>query len=320
MSQQPDEAALVGQPATQRDESQPTDTDLPLGFIGIGTMGLPMAVAVVRAGHAVLACDSDPSRLVLLADECGPESRVHTTPVVAEVGARCRTVVLMLPTSEHVAGVVLGDGGLAGTLSPGSLIVDMGSSIPGETRRLAADLATRGLRLMDAPVSGGMAKARTGQLAILVGGAEADVEQARPYLEAMGETLLRTGAVSSAHAMKALNNFVYAAGLLATVEAARMAEAAGLDLQVFAAVLNASSGRNVATEANLTQFILPGTYAAGFRLGLMAKDLEIAASLAEETEIETVSLAACRVAWRRALEELGPDADNTEIHRIVATR
>src|SRR5581483_5424146 len=103
-----------------------------------------------------------------------PGSPVHTTPVVAEVGARCRTVVLMLPTSAHVAAVVLGEGGLAETLSPGSLIVDMGSSIPGETRRLAATLAARGLRLMDAPVSGGIAKARTGELAILIGGADAD--------------------------------------------------------------------------------------------------------------------------------------------------
>lgn len=320
MSQPSDDATLIRQPAPLRDDSRPVETDLPLGFIGIGMMGLPMAAAVARAGHSILACDSDPARLVLLADECGPESRVHTTLLVAEVGARCRTVVLMLPTSAHVGDVVLGTNGLAETLSPGSLIVDMGSSIPSETRQLAATLATRGLRLMDAPVSGGVAKARRGRLAILVGGAEADVEQVRPYLQAMGETLLRTGAVGSAHAMKALNNFVYAAGLLATVEATRMAEAARLDLDMFAAVLNASSGRNVATETNLAQFILPGTYAGGFRLGLMAKDLETAATLAEETEIEAIALEACRTAWRRALEQLGPDADNTEIHRTVAKR
>ena len=306
---------LLRQPRPERDDPALSGTSPPLGFIGIGMMGLPMVQALVRAGHAVLACDSDAARLSMLVDACG-SGAVHTTPVAAEVGERCEVVLLMLPTSEHVAGVLLGEQGL-GKMRPGGLIVDMGSSIPAETRRLAAALAERGLRLMDAPVSGGVAKARAGTLAILAGGADADLDKARPYLEALGETLIRTGAVGSAHAMKALNNFVYAAGLLAAVEALGMAEAAGLDTAVLADVLNASSGRNVATETKLKQFILTGLYAGGFRLGLMAKDLEIAAGLAEETGVDAVALQACRAAWRRALAMLGAEADNTEIHRSV---
>lgn len=305
------------QPQAQRADPRELATRQPLGFIGLGTMGLPMAQAVVRAGHPLLGCDSNAARLVMLIEECGKGAPVHTTPVVAEVGERCEVVVLMLPTSDHVAEVVLGEHGLARSLAPGSLIVDMGSSVPAETRRLAAALADRGLRLIDAPVSGGVAKARTGSLAILVGGADGDVAKAHPYLQTMGAELIRTGPVGSAHAMKALNNFVFAAGLLAVVEAVRMAEAAGLDLDVLAGVLNASSGRNVATETALRQFILSGTYAGGFRLGLMAKDLEIAGSMAEETGIDAGALRACRTAWQQALTSLGPDADNTEIHRAI---
>lgn len=310
--------ALMREPQPLRDDPPETAILSPLGFIGLGMMGLPMAQAVVRAGHPVVACDRDPARLAVLADACGSTALVHTTPVIAEVGEHCRTVVLMLPTSEHVAGVLLGEEGLAGSLAPGSLIVDMGSSVPAETRRLAAALADRGLRLIDAPVSGGVAKAREGTLTILVGGADAEVTGARPYLQAMGETLVRVGPIGAGHAMKALNNFVYAAGLLAAAEALRVAEAAGLDTSVLADVLNASSGRNVATETKVKQCILSGTYDGGFRLGLMAKDVEIAATLAEATGIEATSLQACRGALRRAMAALGPDVDTTEVHRAIA--
>lgn len=317
MSQAPERAVLERRPRTERADPKQSVTTAPVGFVGLGAMGLPMAQCLVRAGHPLLGCDSDPARLVMLVDACGPDAPVHTTPVVAEVGTRCQLVVLMLPTSAHIAEVLLGEHGLAPQLAPGSLIVDMGSSIPAETRRLSAAVAERGIRLMDAPVSGGVAKARAGTLAILVGGADADFARARPYLEAMGEQLIRTGPVGSAHAMKALNNFVYAAGLLAAVEATRIAEAGGLEIQVLAQVLNASSGRNVATETKLRQCILSGTYDGGFRLGLMAKDLEIAGSLAEESGIEADALQACRAAWQRALAALGPGVDNTAIYRVI---
>lgn len=296
----------------------------PVGFVGLGAMGLPMAACLVRSGRIVLGCDADPTRLSMLVDACGDTERVHTTPVVSEVADRCDTVILMLPTSAHVAAVVQGTregdvlgGGLVEGLRPGALIIDMGSSIPGETRRLAENLAERGLRLIDAPVSGGIPKAQDGTLAILVGGAEADVTEATPLLRAMGETLIRTGPVGSGHAMKALNNYVYAAGLLAAVEAAQVAEAAGLDRGILTDVLNASSGRNVATETKLRQFIIPETYQGGFRLSLMAKDLETAGALAQETGVATRGLDLCREIWREALAVLGPEADNTEIYRRV---
>jgi 3-hydroxyisobutyrate dehydrogenase len=136
----------------------------------------------------------------------------------------------------------------------------------------------------------------------------------------MGETLIRTGAVGSAHAMKALNNYVYAAGLLATAEALRMGERLGLDLGILADVLNASSGRNVATETKVKQEILPGRYQGGFQLGLMRKDLETAGAIAAETGFDAKALQLCRALWGEAVAALGPKADNTEIHRFLGNR
>jgi len=285
-----------------------------LGFIGLGMMGLPMAANAARRGHVLLACDAAPQRIALLREAAGADASVEATADPAAVGAACRTIILMLPTSRQVAEVVEA---MLPALKPQTLIIDMGSSLPAETRRLSADLGKAGVGFIDAPVSGGVPKAKSGTLAILVGGPPALVDRAWPVLETMGESIIRTGAAGSGHAIKALNNFVYAAGLLASVEALRVGEAAGLDLSILTDVLNASSGRNVATETKLRQFVLNGAYNGGFRLGLMAKDIETAAALADEVGVSGASLTTCRDVWRRALAELGADVDNTEIHKTV---
>jgi 3-hydroxyisobutyrate dehydrogenase len=139
-------------------------------------------------------------------------------------------------------------------------------------------------------------------------------------LREMGAPPIRTGPVGSAHAMKALNNYVYAAGLLAAAEAVHMAAALGLDTAVFTDVLNASSGRNVATETKLKSDVLTERYAAGFQLGLMRKDLETAGAIAEETGFDAPSLALCRSLWTQAVARLGPRVDNLEIHRFLGGR
>jgi 3-hydroxyisobutyrate dehydrogenase len=293
--------------------------EAPVGFVGLGMMGLPMARSLLRQGRALVACDASEAACAALTEGTAPGAvRLVRTP--AEVAEQCAVVVLMLPDSRVVAQVMEGPGGLLPVLRPGQLVVDMGSSEPAETRRLAAAAAGRGAALIDAPVSGSVVKATSGTLAIMVGGDDAAYATAEPVLRGMGETLIRTGPAGSAHAMKALNNYVYAAGLLAAAEALRMAEALGLDLAVLADVLNASSGRNVATETKVKQDILPGRYQGGFQLGLMRKDLETAAGIAAETAFDARQLALCRSIWNEAVAALGPKADNTEIHRFLAPR
>ncbi|MEO3470804.1 NAD(P)-dependent oxidoreductase [Roseomonas sp. CAU 1739] len=288
----------------------------PIGFIGLGMMGLPMARSLVARGFRVLACDTADAARAALA-EGAADGAVAFADSPAAVAAGADAVVLMLPNSRIVATVMEGQGGLLAALRPDMLVIDMSSSEPAETRRLAALVEARGAAMVDAPVSGSVAKAKTGTLAIMVGGGDAPFAQALPVLKGMGEAIIRTGAVGSAHAMKALNNFVYAAGLLATAEALRMGEASGLDLGILTDVMNASSGRNIATETKARQEIIPGRYAGGFQLGLMRKDLDTAGSIAEETGIAAPSLALCRALWKEAVEHLGPGVDNTEIHRFL---
>ena len=288
----------------------------PIGFIGLGMMGLPMARSLIARGFGVLACDTSAAARAARA-EGAPAGTVAFADSPAAVAAAADAVVLMLPNSRIVATVMEGPGGLIAALRPGMLVIDMSSSEPGETRRLAALVAARGAAMVDAPVSGSVAKARTGTLAIMVGGGDAAFAQAEPVLKGMGEAIIRTGDVGSAHAMKALNNYVYAAGLLATAEALRMGEALGVDLGILTDVMNASSGRNVATVTKSRQEIINGRYAGGFQLGLMRKDLDVAGSIAEATGVAAPSLALCRAMCKDAVEHLGPGVDNTEIHRFL---
>ena len=266
-----------------------------IGFVGLGMMGMPMATCLVAAGHVVLAHDARG-----LVPEGGQA-------VTLQAVAAADTLILMLPDSAAVASVMQA---LLPLLQPRHLVIDMGSSLPAETRRWAA-----ACRFIDAPVSGSVVKARAGTLAVMVGGGDAEFAQAGPVLDAMAGQLIRTGPPGSAHAMKALNNFVYAAGLLATAEALVIAGRAGLDLDVFADVLNASSGRNIATETKVKQEILSGRYAGGFQLGLMRKDLETAGAIAAEVHSNEAGLELCRRLWSEAVTALGPAADNTEMHR-----
>ncbi len=294
-----------------------------LGFIGLGMMGLPMLENLASDERwQILAYDRSPAPFERLAGHPAWGKRLRAAAGLRELAA-CDAVITMLPNSAVTNAVVLGgDGqpGLIDLLKPGAAIVDMGSSNPADTRRLSEQLAARGLTLIDAPVSGAVAKASTGTLAIMAGAAEADLRRVRPILERMGAAIIHTGAVGSAHAMKALNNYVYAAGLLAVSEAMVIARRMDLDLDVLTDVLNASSGRNVASETKLRQFIIPGTYNGGFALALMAKDLGTAQSLQALTGVQAEQLALCADLWRQALAQLPGDVDNTEIHRFLAQR
>jgi 3-hydroxyisobutyrate dehydrogenase len=285
-------------------------------------MGLPMVRHLAARHPGVTAFDQDPARR---GAACEPPEGGAAPRVVSSLAGieGSDVVVTMLPNGGIVRSVMLDAtdaAALASRLAPGAVLVDMSSSDPADTRTLAADLAGQGIAVVDAPVSGSVAKAETGTLAIMIGGGDAAVAKARPILEAMGTTLLRTGPVGSAHAMKALNNYVYAAGLLAVCEAAIVAERMGLDLDILTKVLNSSSGRNIASETKLAQHILPGTYGGGFSIGLMAKDLGVAGAIAKEAGVHASQLELCLSLWRRALETVPASADNLELHRYLSDR
>ena len=291
-----------------------------IGFIGLGMMGLPMLENLATAPDLdILAFDASDAPFAQLAGQAAWGDTLHRAASLADL-ADCGIAITMLPNSSITNLVIAGDTdhrGLVNILASGATIVDMGSSNPGDTRKLADTLAARRIALVDAPVSGAVAKARAGTLAIMAGGDPVHVAAVRPLLEFMGETLIETGAVGSAHAMKALNNYVYAAGLLAASEAMLIAQRMDLNAEIFARVLNASSGRNVATETKLTQYIIPRTFNAGFALRLQAKDLATAAGLQTLTDVEAPQLTLCATLWKQAVAMLDARADNTEIIRYL---
>ncbi|MGV1795143.1 NAD(P)-dependent oxidoreductase [Rhizobium sp. A37_96] len=283
-----------------------------VAFVGLGAMGLPMAGHLVAAGFNVTGFD--------VSDDARQRFNLAGGNACAEIAAafwNADIVVTMLPT-----GKIVRDALLAGenwrSLKNGALVIDMSSSAPADTRRLAADLATRGVRLVDAPVSGGTKRAMSGTLAIMVGGNATDIEEAEPLLAAMGEKIFKTGPVGSGHAMKAINNYVSGAGVVATMEGVLLGEKFGLAPDVIVDILNASSGRNNASEIKMKQFVLSETFNSGFALGLMAKDIRIASDLALELGMDLKSLSSIVDVWERAAKALGGSADHTEMVKYLA--
>lgn len=291
-----------------------------VGFIGLGVMGLPMAQNLARSRDLEIhAFDlSDKPFAVLERHEAWQQS-LFRAETIAALG-QCQNVITMLPNSKITSEVIEGAGNLLDSLAPGATIIDMGSSDPAETRRLQSLAVQRQIALIDAPVSGALAKARSGELAIMVGTDAHTLEALKPLLSGMGRQIIATGQVGSAHAIKALNNYVYAAGLLAVSEAVAIAQKLGIDVEILAEVLNASSGRNVASETKLRQFILSGHYSGGFALRLQAKDLATAASLQNLSEFDAPQLQLCAELWSKAAAVLDPGADNTEIHKFLLQR
>ncbi|HKA30712.1 MAG TPA: NAD(P)-dependent oxidoreductase [Candidatus Binatia bacterium] len=287
-----------------------------IGLVGLGNMGRPMAARIRAAGFELVVFDARDDVARTVAAACGATA----ADSLATLAAHSDAVVTMLPDGAAVRRVALGPGDrLLDGLTPGALVVDMGSSSPTGTRALGAELGKHGVGLVDAPVSGGVRRASDGTLSIMVGGDPALVARCTPLFHAVGERIFECGGLGSGHAMKALNNLVSAAGLLAAAEALVVGRRFGLDPTRMLEVLNASTGRNYATEQKLAQFVLSRRFDAGFSLALMVKDLGTALDLAHETHTPAPLAAKCRALWTRAAAALEPDADHTAIVRWLET-
>lgn len=281
-----------------------------IGFVGIGNMGWPMAANLARAGFPLTVFDTDRTR----GPRFAAEFKAKAATSLGELGRAADIVVTMLPTGAIVRAALLENenGALAASLAKGAVVVDMSSSEPVGTQQLGATLAKRGIALVDAPVSGGVPRAEAGTLTLMIGGEdEAAIGKALPVLEAMGKQLFRTGPLGSGHAMKALNNYVAAAAFIASTEALRVGRRFGLSPEAMMDIMNASTGRNFNSEMTIKQHVISQKYATGFQLGLMAKDVKIAADLAETIAIEAPLARLVRAMWTEAREGIGERADFT---------
>jgi len=275
-----------------------------IGFIGIGNMGWPMAANLLKAGFEVAVADVAPGCAARFAKEVGGHAAADAAEAVREADA----VITILPASKQVAAVVEE---VREALPSGATLIEMSSGVPGVTRALAAALQPRGVAVVDCPVSGGVPRARTGELAIMAGGDAAQLDRVEPVLKAMGTTVHRCGGVGAGQAMKALNNLVSAGGFLIGIEALLIGQRFGLDPALMVDVLNASTGMNNSTQKKFRQFVLSRRFDSGFGLDLMVKDLSIALEVGRDTATPTPFAALCRELWASAGALLGPGQDHT---------
>lgn len=281
-----------------------------IGFIGLGMMGRPMAHLLHAAGHSLVVQDANQQVAAAFAAE-------HASAQVATAGqdfAGCDAVITMLPNSDIVDAVLQG---LQPHLKRGACVIEMSSADPNRTRALAQRLQAQGVALIDAPVSGGVKKAVAGTLAIMVGGDAQAFAQQKPVLECLGQAITYVGPVGAGHALKALNNYVSAAALLATAEAIHVGAAFGIDAATIVDVVNASTGKNNTTENKAHQFMLNGAFNSGFSLALQAKDVGIAAALGTSVDLPMALAQKVSAMTTEASQALGPAADHTELYKFV---
>ena len=283
-----------------------------VGFIGLGNMGFPMAAHLVEAGFTLTVSDAAPGVTGRFAAE-HPATRAAAGP---DSFAHVQALILMLPTSDIVEDVLEREQ-VAAALPPGCLVIDMSSSEPLRTRALAGRLEAHGLTMLDAPVSGGVRGARAATLSVLVGGAEADLERARPLLTTMAKTVIHVGQTGSGHAAKALNNLVSAATMSITVEAVLIGQAFGIDPATMTEVLNSSSGRSNTSENKLAQFMISGAFDSGFSLRLMAKDVGLAVALARALDRPAEIAGQVAAQWSRVAKTTTPATDHTQMYTLL---
>jgi 3-hydroxyisobutyrate dehydrogenase-like beta-hydroxyacid dehydrogenase len=283
----------------------------PIGFIGLGNMGAPMAANLAGAGWPLTVHDAAGTRDRAPANTTVAES-------VAEVASQAATILLSLPDSAVVDAVA--DAIVTAPSAVTKRVVDTSTIGIAQARRIHGKLAAADIEYVDAPVSGGVAGARAGSVAVMVSGPAASLEELRPMLEGFAGHVFHVGVEpGQGQAMKLLNNFLSGTAMAATSEAVAFGESQGLGLAVMLDVLNVSTGRNTATADKFVNRILTETFDAGFSSVQMNKDLSLyREGLAESGGADPVSGAVAGV-WRRFLETT-VNADITHIYPFIKNK
>jgi len=285
-----------------------------IGFIGLGNMGFHMARRLIEAGHTVIALDTrkEPlDRIVALGGKPAASAK--------EVGDRAETVMVSLPTPDIVLAVATGAGGVI----EGQRVrrfVDLSTTGSDMAKRIFALLKARDIVQIDAPVSGGVAGAEKGTVAVMASGPRADVEAVKPALSVVGKFFFIGEQPGAGQTMKLCNNFLSATAMAATSEAMVLGVKAGLDPRVMLDVINSGSGRNTATETKFPKNVVPRTFDLGFTNGLMAKDVGLALSEAKTLGVPMEVAETVMRALKRACEEIGPNQDLTTIVQPLERR
>jgi 3-hydroxyisobutyrate dehydrogenase-like beta-hydroxyacid dehydrogenase len=282
-----------------------------IGFVGLGAMGAPIAEAIAAGGHVLTVHDRDARAL-----EAAVAGGAVAAPSARAVADAAEIVFVSLPTPDVVREVTCGDDGLAGGGAMRTY-VDLSTTGSLVAAAVAANLASRGVDVLDAPVSGGVAGARARTLAVIAAGEQHVFERVRPLLELFGGNVFHVGASpGQGQTAKLLNNLLSATATTITSEALMLGVTAGLDPATLLDVFNAGTGRNMATAQKFPAHVLTRRFDSGFRLELMAKDLELCMAEARGRQIPMLLGGLVQQIWTLARTESASDADHTEIVRL----
>ncbi len=285
-----------------------------LGFVGVGKMGGPMANRLIDAGHRLAVYDiRDEAMAPLVARGAVTAKSSRAIADAADI------VFFSLPEPEDVHGEAIGDEAvIAGRRA--KILVDLSTTGPRTSALVAEALARKGIAMIDAPVSGGIAGARKGTLAVMASGSSEAMQRVEPLLTIFGRLFKIGERPGMGQVMKLANNLLSATALAVTSEAMVMGVKAGLDPKLMIDVINSGTGRNTATETKFPISILTRRFAYGFATGLMHKDVKLCLEEAEAMQVPMAVGSAVRDIWRLAEHELGPDSDYTEIIRCLEER
>ncbi|HEX7927353.1 MAG TPA: 2-hydroxy-3-oxopropionate reductase [bacterium] len=275
-----------------------------LGFVGLGIMGGPMAQNLVKGGHTLHVFDSQKAHLdTLVAKGAKPQSSCKAVAEVADV------IFIIVPDTPDVDAVLFGAEGVAAGAKPGTIVVDMSSISPVETKRFAERLAKLGVDMLDAPVSGGAVGAESGTLSIMVGGKEPVLAKVRPYLELMGKTITHIGDHGAGQTCKVANQIIVALNLEAICEALLFASKAGADPEKVRKALMGGAANSRLLELK-GEWILKRNFKPGFRVKHQQKDLNNALSAARQLGISLPNTSTTQELYNALLAEGGSDLDH----------
>jgi len=285
-----------------------------IGFVGVGTMGAPMARNLLKGGFDVRAFDVEPAALARIA---GEGATAAGSPAEAARGADF--VITMLPNGEHVEAALLGEGGIADAMRRDALYIDMSTIAPAVTDRLARLMTERGIEMVDAPVGRQVQHATLGKLLIMAGGSEAAVARAMPVFEKLGDTIVHCGPAGSGSRMKIVNNFMSITLNATTAEALTLAEASGLDVELARKVMLGTVAGQGHMGTTYPAKVLKGDLGPGFMIDLAHKDLGLALDLAADLGVAVATGQAAREAYARARAQGRGRQDWTAIYAMART-
>ncbi len=284
-----------------------------IAFIGLGKMGTPIAINLIKSNFKLSGFDINKKNIKKFKKKGG-----ITFLTLRETIYNSDIIITMLPNGKIVKKVLFGKEKNITYAKKGALIIDMSSSNPMETQKLGKDLKNLGFNLVDAPVSGGVKRAENATISVMIGGLKKDKLVAKNILKNIGKSVFDIGSLGTAHAMKALNNYVSACGLVAACEAVIVGTKFGIKDQTIIDVLNTSTGKNNSTETKIKQFIISKKFSSGFNLSLMSKDLLTAKYLAQGLNLSVLGIKNAASLWKKVskLKEFN-NADHTKIFKYL---